>query len=331
MTDKMEQAFLDGTHPALTRDAQAATQAATTLREQPLASEQEDHHSQHSDDGGEQDTPAPPPQPPLRETTNARTQPSQPAARRRGEESRNTGVKGVKADYAEAMARQQQQQQPQLARSLERNLKLNDEEEDELALMRRKRLAELQGSGERRAAAGHAARSFGHLSEVGMEGFVAAVEDEDPETAVVVHLYEPVSPLPLSLRDGVVISPGSALLTSPLLRTGYPDLRPAQLALGLARAPPPLDKVPPRSRLRTRFHATDRVRHLVVVIIHARSRQRDVADRVGVPRRRTRDDLDPVRFRVAGRSTRAGRTGQETRRGGVVQVRFFWSYALRLC
>ena len=203
MTDKMEQAFLDGTHPALTRDAQAATQAATTLREQPLASEQEDHHSQHSDDGGEQDTPAPPPQPPLRETTNARTQPSQPAARRRGEESRNTGVKGVKADYAEAMARQQQQQQhqqPHLARSLERNLKLNDnaaDEEDELDRVRRKRLAELQGSGERRAAAAAGqARSFGHLSEVGMEGFVAAVEDEDPETAVVVHLYEPVSPLP---------------------------------------------------------------------------------------------------------------------------------------
>ena len=195
MTDKMEQAFLDGTHPALTRDAQAAS----TLREQPLASEQEDNHSQpsHDDDGGAQDTaaatPAPPPQPPLRETTTARTQPSQPAARRRGEESRNTGVKGVKADYAEAMARQQQQQ-PQLARSLERNLKLNDDEEDELALVRRKRLAELQGSGERRAAAGHAARLFGHLSEVGMEGFVAAVEDEDPETAVVIHLYEPVSP-----------------------------------------------------------------------------------------------------------------------------------------
>ena len=196
MTDKMEQAFLDGTHPALTRDAQAAS----TLREQPLASEQEDNHSQHSDDDGHDKgaaKPAPEPQPPLRETTNARTQPSQPAARRRGEESRNTGVKGVKADYAEAMARQQQhQQQPHLARSLERNLKLNDnaaDEEDELDRVRRKRLAELQGSGERRAGPG---RTFGHLSEVGMEGFVAAVEDEDPETAVVVHLYEPVSPLP---------------------------------------------------------------------------------------------------------------------------------------
>ncbi|GAA5966549.1 hypothetical protein JCM8115_006863 [Rhodotorula mucilaginosa] len=194
MTDKMEQAFLDGTHPALTRDAQAAS----TLREQPLASEQEDNHSQHSDDDGHDKgaaKPAPEPQPPLRETTNARMQPSQPAARRRGEESRNTGVKGVKADYAEAMARQQQhQQQPHLARSLERNLKLNDnaaDEEDELALVRRKRLAELQGSGERRAGPG---RTFGHLSEVGMEGFVAAVEDEDPETAVVVHLYEPEIP-----------------------------------------------------------------------------------------------------------------------------------------
>jgi hypothetical protein len=34
---------------------------------------------------------------------------------------------------------------------------------------------------------------FGHLREVGMSGFVAAVEEEEREVWVVVHLYEPVS------------------------------------------------------------------------------------------------------------------------------------------
>ncbi|GAA5878995.1 hypothetical protein JCM3774_004462 [Rhodotorula dairenensis] len=200
MTDKMEQAFLDGIHPALTRDAHAAS----VLRSPPSPSPDDpDHDGAHSDDGdrdasGPTRLNGPPAPPPLRETTNARTA----ASRRRGEESRNTGVKGVRADYAEAMARQQQPSPPQrLAHSLERQLRLNnqddddddDDDNDELALLRRKRLAELQGSGERRAN-GHgdgSRRLFGHLCEVGIEGFVAAVEDEDPETAVVVHLYEP--------------------------------------------------------------------------------------------------------------------------------------------
>lgn len=34
---------------------------------------------------------------------------------------------------------------------------------------------------------------FGHLREVGMRGYVSAVEDEDRDVWVVVHIYDPVS------------------------------------------------------------------------------------------------------------------------------------------
>lgn len=37
---------------------------------------------------------------------------------------------------------------------------------------------------------------FGHLREIGMKGFLGAVEDEQPGTWVVVHLYHPVSEVP---------------------------------------------------------------------------------------------------------------------------------------
>ncbi|GAA5987898.1 hypothetical protein JCM10908_007264 [Rhodotorula pacifica] len=211
-TDKMEQMFLDGSHPALHRDAHAAS----TLRagSPPLASAQQDSDGAQSADEDEDDVeearfsaidPDPPTRdgqnPPLRESTNNNHNSRNAMSRRRGEESRNTGVKGVRADYAEAMARQQQPTK-QLTRKMEKNLSLRDdhdrdeEEADELTLLRRRRLAELQGSGERGANGLGAGgpRLFGHLSEVGFEGFVSAVEDEDPETAVVVHLYEPDIP-----------------------------------------------------------------------------------------------------------------------------------------
>ncbi|BGP55976.1 hypothetical protein JCM8202_005118 [Rhodotorula sphaerocarpa] len=206
--DKMEQMFLDGTHPALHRDATAAATLRAGSPERERSPEREDRRN---DDEGEDDEqprfsavdPDPPrggAPAPLREATNA----GGGGGRRRGEESRNTGVKGVRADYAQAMLAQQEQPSATagggLARKMEQSLSLSrrrrqQEEEDELALLRQKRLAQLQGSGERhRDRVTRAGRLFGHLSEVGMEGFVAAVEEEDPETAVVVHLYEPDIP-----------------------------------------------------------------------------------------------------------------------------------------
>ncbi|POY75703.1 hypothetical protein BMF94_1326 [Rhodotorula taiwanensis] len=187
-TDRLEQQFLDGTHPALHRQGASSPSAATTLHltDSP-PTDTSDHHQ--DEDGDDDSRPIP-----LREATNA---PPPPPPRRRGEESRNTGVKGVRADYAEAMLQQQQQHEQDLARRVERGLNLvggervsarDDDERAELVRWRQRRLAQLQGSGERQA---RATRTFGHLSEVGIETFVAAVEDEDPETAVVVHLYEP--------------------------------------------------------------------------------------------------------------------------------------------
>lgn len=67
---------------------------------------------------------------------------------------------------------------------------------------RARRLVELQGSGERGGVSGPGARRrhFGHLREIGMEQFLSAVEDEEEDVAVILHLYEPVrlSPCPSS-------------------------------------------------------------------------------------------------------------------------------------
>lgn len=56
---------------------------------------------------------------------------------------------------------------------------------------RRKRIAELSGSGQRDARARD--KSFGHLREIGFEQFLPAVEEEEDSVPVVLHLYEPVS------------------------------------------------------------------------------------------------------------------------------------------
>jgi hypothetical protein len=49
------------------------------------------------------------------------------------------------------------------------------------------------GRDERRDVWGDKKGKFGHLREVGVQGFVASVEKEDRGTWVVVHLYESVS------------------------------------------------------------------------------------------------------------------------------------------
>ncbi|GAA5914656.1 hypothetical protein JCM6882_003593 [Rhodosporidiobolus microsporus] len=215
-TDKMEQAFLDGTHPALARDA-AGMEA---LRRSPSPS--------RSDDGGETnaeeevDTGKEPlnahtggfsavdPDPPTGGSPPVRAAGGGKGAY--GGSSRNTGVKGVQADYREHMAAQQQQAAMQrggiadkeLARGVKKKVVISlgggGAEDEELERLRRERLEQLKGSGERggqeqQSRAGRDGRkTFGHLREVGMEGFVSAVEDEDEATAVLVHLYEPEIP-----------------------------------------------------------------------------------------------------------------------------------------
>lgn len=50
---------------------------------------------------------------------------------------------------------------------------------------------------------------FGHLREVGMHGFVDAVEREERNVWVVIHLYEPVRALSLIITISILISTSS--------------------------------------------------------------------------------------------------------------------------
>ncbi|CAE7136917.1 unnamed protein product [Rhizoctonia solani] len=103
-----------------------------------------------------------------------------------------TGVKGVIRDRAEARARENSKRAQEVA---ELNAKLEksaitartfkeDEEQDAKERYRRRRWRELK----ERATGGSA--GFGHLREIGVHGFVEAVENERPQTWVVVHIYE---------------------------------------------------------------------------------------------------------------------------------------------
>lgn len=122
-----------------------------------------------------------------------------------------TGVKGVIRDRAEARARENSRRAQEIAllnAKLEKSAitartfkedeeakrKEAEKEEDEAAeekdakeRYRRRRWRELK----ERATGGSA--GFGHLREIGVNGFVEAVENERPQTWVVVHIYELVS------------------------------------------------------------------------------------------------------------------------------------------
>lgn len=62
-----------------------------------------------------------------------------------------------------------------------------EEERERLAIQ-----ARLEGNTIQREGFSNKGR-FGHLREVGVRGFVHAVEEEDRRTWVVVHIYDPVS------------------------------------------------------------------------------------------------------------------------------------------
>ncbi|GAA6008790.1 hypothetical protein JCM10207_001725 [Rhodosporidiobolus poonsookiae] len=210
-TDQMEQAFLDGTHPALRRDADAMatlrsnspppSSHPTSLAHSRSAS-RSSHSSldhDHDHDGEERGGfSAVDPDPP----TGGTMPPRRPGGGRGGGQSRNTGVKGVQNDYREHLAAQAQGQgqapaQVGRKKTVVSLASAQDEEDAELERLREKRLRDLQGSGQRPQGAEdvvQGARTFGHLREVGFEGFLSAIEDEDAETAVVVHLYEPEIP-----------------------------------------------------------------------------------------------------------------------------------------
>ena len=191
--DPSEQAFLDGTHPALHRDADAM---ATLRSTSPPRSHSPSHsRSSSSSSNGQPRFSAVDPDPPAREPAPLRSG---------GKGSSNTGVKGVRADYREFQESQNRNgEEKQLAKQMGKKLMISldddvEEEQDEekaaLETYRQQRMRELQGSGERGLnSQGGERKVFGHLREIGFEQFLGAVEGETDDVAVVLHLYEPVS------------------------------------------------------------------------------------------------------------------------------------------
>ncbi|GAA5911843.1 phosducin family protein [Sporobolomyces salmoneus] len=193
--DPSEQAFLDGTHPALHRDAEAM---ATLRSTSPTRSRSPSVSSTSSSSSAPRFS-AIDPDPPAREPAPLRSG---------GKGSSNTGVKGVRADYREyqeSKAAQGQAEGKGLAKQMGKKLmiSLEDDSEDDqagnvdedqaaLERYRQQRMRELQGSGERGLnSSGGEKKVFGHLREIGFEQFLSAVEGETDDVAVVLHLYEP--------------------------------------------------------------------------------------------------------------------------------------------
>ncbi|GAA6058930.1 hypothetical protein JCM10212_002882 [Sporobolomyces blumeae] len=206
MTDKMEQAFLDGTHPALVRDADAM---ATLRSGSPPARRQSfeprsgrssrSRSSSSSSNGSEPRFSAVDLEPPSsRDPAPLRTG---------GKGSSNTGVKGVQADYREFLDEKHgaTRASKTLAKEMGKKLMISlddddddgetqglDEEKAALERYRQQRIREMQGSGERGVhSTGDERKVFGHLREIGIEQFLPAVEGEHEDVAVVLHLYEP--------------------------------------------------------------------------------------------------------------------------------------------
>ena len=87
-------------------------------------------------------------------------------------------------------------------------------------------MSELDKEGSKRNVVGRRrGGKFGHLREVGLKGFLGAVENEDKSVWVVVHLYDPVNCV-------ISLCPQLCPLTTPTLFTVTRTLLPCRRALG---------------------------------------------------------------------------------------------------
>jgi len=318
-----EAAYLDGTHPAL----QGNAQAHTTLRagSPELHSQRDDDHSPPASprfSAVDDDPPAPAPAPvnaPARGGGASNTGPKGVLADWHAANSTgatHTGPKGVLADWRSNQASQAASGLTQISLDDVRELGLDEDhlrdavvevgrdeargEEAAREAYRRKRMAEMSGSGQREARARN--KVFGHLREIGFDQFLPAVEEEEASVAVILHLYEPVScqlsvPLSSSCR--------SLGLTRPARLAGDRGLQRAQRAPLGPRAPVPGRKVSARHGRRAR--------------LCSRRRIRDAPDRARVPGRGSRDDHGPDRPGLGSRHP--GRGGGHTE--GVSRLPFF--------
>ncbi|KAK4048240.1 hypothetical protein OIV83_004945 [Microbotryomycetes sp. JL201] len=213
-TAQDEQRWLDGSHPAL----QANGHSALSLN----ASEPAGANDKDSDgdddverltgfDARDDDAPSRSSfTPPLNSKVNgtANTGPKGVLAdyHARGQSTTNTGPKGVLNDWtgnqlaAAGTAFKHLHISNKTKTTATDNTFQNDGDDDDPRLddedwvkaqYRKQRIAELKGSGERGAPSGRRSRPFGHLREIGIEQFLSAVEDEAPDVAIVIHIYEP--------------------------------------------------------------------------------------------------------------------------------------------
>lgn len=211
-----EAAFLDGTHPALQGNAQPHTTLRSPSPE--LNSQRDKDHSPPSSPRFSAVDPTPPPfapapvNPPSRTGGATNTGPKGvladwQAANNNNNGATQTGPKGVLSDWRSNQATQAATGLSQISLEDVRELGLDEDhlrdavaevgegemrgEEAAREAYRRKRVAELSGSGQREARGRN--KVFGHLREIGFDQFLPAVEEEEDSVAVILHLYEPVS------------------------------------------------------------------------------------------------------------------------------------------
>lgn len=183
-TTQEDEAYLNGTHPALVGGNTGTTQRSRS-----------DSMNSTPDDTPAFTVPTDGP-------TISNGTPSS-SYRPRSGGANKTGPKGVIADFKAAQLAKAEDAgrslhgMAKLAVTAPVIISLNDDsdeekEDDAIVNYRRQRLAELNGSGQRVGVG----KVFGHLREIGEAQFLSSIEEEDRDVAVVLHLYEPVRLVP---------------------------------------------------------------------------------------------------------------------------------------
>lgn len=208
-TTAEEQAYLDGTHPNLVggNTTSSALERADSLS--PPSSP-----AFKAIDNEPPTGPIPALNPPARGGGASNTGPKGVLADWRASNgmnagaASNTGPKGVLADYHANGSGNVSGLMAGVGKMKVTQIRLEGEEEDDdggeeeaRERYRRQRVLEMSGSGSQVRR-----KTFGHLREIGVEQFLGAIEGEEEHVPVVLHLYEPVRPLPGSSARAISLT-----------------------------------------------------------------------------------------------------------------------------
>jgi len=175
-----------------------------------------------------------------------------------------TGVKGVIRDRAEARAREQSRRAQEIAAlnaQMEKSaITARTFREDEEAARKEKEQEEDRGAKERyrrrrwrelkeRATGGSA--GFGHLREIGVHGFVEAVENEQPHIWVVVHIYE------LGIARCSAVDETLAKLARSHVSTKFVRTRASAIGFAVISSGPDQPLIDPRVAPRRAMHGSE--------------------------------------------------------------------------